>query len=200
MRLYTIESGLMGNNTYIVVDEDSKCAAIIDPARRNKELEHFIKENSDISFEYIFLTHAHFDHSRDAGRIRALTGAKIALHRLENALLEEELAKDGTPGTGDILLSGGETLTCGKLNFEIIHTPGHTAGGICIICGDIMFTGDTLFKGTIGRTDLGGDAGQMRNTLKNILAKIERDFLVLPGHGERTTLAEEQKSNLYLCI
>lgn len=200
MKLVTLESGIMGNNTYVVIDEENSLAVIIDPARKNRALEQFIADNPGIRFEYIMLTHAHFDHSRDAGRVRALTGAKIVLHRLEEALLESELEQEGTPGKGDILLNGGETIKCGNLAFEILHTPGHTAGGICIICKDYMFSGDTLFSGTIGRTDLGGNPLQMRNTLKNILAKIERDYTVLPGHGERTTLAREQKYNMYLCI
>lgn len=198
MRVETINSGIMQNNTYAVID--GGVGVIIDPSRNNRKLEKFIDENPDVVFKYIILTHAHFDHSWDAVKVREKTGAKIALHRLDQDMFDEVMRAAKTPGKADILLENGDVLECGGLSLEILHTPGHTAGSVCVLCGDYMFSGDTLFKGTVGRTDLGGNVDEMRGTMKNVLAKIEKDYTVLPGHGEKTALREEQRFNRYLCL
>ncbi len=198
MKLSCIESGMMGNNTYVLIDDKNKVGVIIDPARRNRTLENFVA-NSDSKFEYILLTHGHFDHVWDAKRVKDATGAKIAIHHADAAMLEAELVNAGNAGTADILLEDGMEITCGEICLKIVHTPGHTSGSVCIICGEYMFTGDTLFKDSIGRTDLGGNNEEMMATLKK-LAETEGEYKVFPGHGEATTLEREKAQNRFLCF
>ncbi len=198
MNVLRIKSGLMDNNTYLVLDKEHKVGVIIDPAKRNHFLVDYLV-GSEYKFKYIILTHGHFDHVWDTQKIKDITGAKIAIHQNDAKMLEKELENAKTGGKADILLNGGEVLECGNMSFDIIHTPGHSAGSICIACEDALFTGDTLFRDTIGRTDLGGDSAQMLETLKK-LAKIERDYTVFPGHGDKTTLEREKAYNRYLCF
>lgn len=203
MQLLKIVSGKMGNNTYIIADEGAKTAVIIDPAWNNKELEQFVQKMSgELEFSHIVLTHGHYDHVRDTGKIKSLTGAAVAIHPGDAALLESETANMPFPAAADILLSDRGVIRIGGLGLSVLHTPGHTPGGVCLALEDYLFTGDTLFYGTVGRTDLaGGDKGQLEASLKK-LAGLERDYILLPGHDRSSRLSYEKQHNGYMlsCI
>lgn len=186
MDIRVFKSGLMANNTY-VLEQDGVCA-IIDPARRNTKLFDYIDGKK---VEYILLTHGHFDHVWDAGKLRDLTGAKIAIHGGDTGYLEYELDRAGTPGKADIILSDGDEI----FSLKVMHTPGHSKGSVCFVKDDVIFSGDMLFKGTVGRTDFdGGDMQEMMDSIDKLKA-LDGDFKVYPGHNDETTLDAERKEN-----
>lgn len=200
MRVLTLPVGGIDTNCYIVWDEETRLSAVIDPgdepARILKEL-----EDRALALTYIFLTHGHFDHILAVPRVRAKTGAKTVIHALDAACLTDEgralarYRKGDAGAPADILAQDGDTFTVGALTFTFMHTPGHTRGSCVILCGEYMFSGDTLFEGDCGRCDLpGGDLGAMMRSLRK-LAGLEINYKVCPGHGPATTLETEKKQN-----
>ncbi len=203
MLIKSISVGPLQANCIIVADDVSKKALVIDPGDESDRLIGIIN-TMGLSVEVIVCTHGHFDHIAAVGDIKKQTGARVALHRDELALYEG--AKDmaafwghsiDAPPDPDILLSEGDTLTIGDLNFSVLHTPGHSPGGICLYGGNTVITGDTLFKGSIGRTDFyGGDMEKMRLSFQKLMA-LPEDTNVLPGHGPDTTIGHEKKFNMF---
>lgn len=181
-------------NCYIIHEETSKKCCILDPGYDAD----FILDKLDslgLTLEAILLTHGHFDHVGAVRDLVAETGCDVYIHPAElglpSAITAGPLYHTHTYGEGD-------RLTLAGLSFTVLHTPGHTPGSVCLCFGDQMFCGDTLFAGSIGRTDLpGGDSKTMGQTLRR-LAALEGDFRVWPGHGEPSTLIEEQRYNPYL--
>jgi len=206
MRIETIVSGQLSNNTYIIIDEDTHKCAIIDPALHSNGIIEFFRENPQLEVEYIIATHGHFDHVTQIAVIKEMFGGQVIIHKDDEELLKspnnlyyvrQTNAKNKILHA-DILVSGGEVLELGSLQLQIIHTPGHSKGSICIRCGDYLFSGDTLFKDDVGRTDLyGGSEVELRNSIKNVLGQIKENLIVLPGHYERTTLNYEKENNPY---
>jgi len=191
MTIKAIRSGIMGNNTYIL-EKDGECA-VIDPARRNKALVEYLESENAPKLKYILLTHGHFDHVWDAGKLREMTGAKIAIHKEDANQLEIELQNAGTPGKADMFVDDGDEI----FGLKVMHTPGHSRGSVCFLTEDEMFSGDTVFEGTIGRTDFeGGSPEVMRESLRRISA-LEKDYVIYPGHGGATTLNREKADNPY---
>ena len=208
MKIYRMVLGPVSTNTYLVAD-DAGNTAVIDPADRpNDIIAHLRAKN--LTPRAILLTHGHFDH------IGAIKGLKEAYPDLpviigrddEYRLKESELRKESwlTPAmmeqyTGlaaTRTLCDGDTIDVGALHFDVITTPGHTEGGVTYRCGDYLFTGDTLFCGSIGRTDFaGGNYAQLISSLKK-LAQLPGDYTVLPGHDMDTTLEAERKTNYYV--
>jgi len=203
MVLECIPTGMFGSNCYIAGDNGD--GVVIDPGT---DVETIIKtaEKNGLTIKFIILTHGHIDHICSANKLRQLTGAHIAAHRDEidiitnpqyngSALFGEAAAFNNV----DIVLTDGDIIESGGLKLEIIHTPGHTPGGICIKTGDNLFTGDTLFRKSIGRTDLGG--GNYKNliySIKSRLMTLEDEVKVYPGHGESSTIGFERKNNPFL--
>jgi len=199
MLIKTLTVGMMQNNCYIVTDEATMKCAIIDPGAESNTILDYIESNK-LKPEAIFITHGHFDHSMalegvlDAVSIPVYINKKEVKKRgaRERHLLEEyknmKYCKDG------------DAVCVGNLVFEIIDTPGHSPGSITIICNDALFTGDTLFHGDCGRTDLEG--GSRETILRSLrrLAELEGDFEVYPGHEESTTLNTERNNNLDMRI
>ena len=201
MNILTYRLGMVSTNCYLVYDEKLNKACLIDPACYDEKITNTISSKG-LSLEYIILTHGHFDHSLGANAFREATGAKIAVHRLETEYLENpnKSMTGGETISADILLDENDILTFGGISLKVIHTPGHTKGSCCFICESekIMFSGDTLFKGSIGRYDLyGGNYNILMKSLQK-LKNIKENYKVYPGHGDSTTLDREIAGNPYL--
>ena len=206
MKIIHSKVGPVHTNCYIVYDEKTKDAAIIDPGEKALALLEMIKEN-DLNLKYIFLTHAHFDHIIAVSKIQQETNAQVVAHKKEVHFLSGEYVNKNygryirgeyiQPNV-DILAKDGTELEIGNMKAKFISTPGHTKGSCVIQIENALFTGDTLFAGECGRCDLeGGDFKEMLTSLKK-LADIPQNFDVYPGHEGFTTLDAERKSNRYM--
>jgi len=181
------------NNAYLLIDDNVLKAAVIDPALGADVILSKAQELS-VQITHILNTHGHPDHICDNRRIKEETGAKLYIHELDAyRLLYNPFSNDPIPPTADTLLKGGEIIEVGSLKVEVIHTPGHTEGGCCFYLAEegVIFTGDTLFAGNIGRTDLdGSDPSAMLKSLKKLFT-LPKSVKVYPGHGYSTTIGDE---------
>ena len=203
--------GQLETNCYILGDEKSKDALCIDPAGKVDEI-MAAANKAKLSIKYIINTHGHFDHVGGNGPLKKITGAKLAIHSEDVMLLESvalqgaKFEMDAVPSPSpDILLKDGDTIKVGNLMVSVIHTPGHSQGGICLFLKltdnneEILFTGDTLFAGSIGRTDLpGGSYKDIIASIKNKILPLGDNVKLLPGHGPETTIGREKKFNQFL--
>ncbi len=197
--------GYLAANCYIIGDTENKKAVIIDPGGDADEILAVVDE-CEFEVEYIILTHGHADHIAGLKKVKEATCAKVAIHEKDaNMLLSaadnlsQHIGSGFVMSPADIYLYGGEKLTVGDLVLEIIHTPGHTPGGITIKINNMIFTGDTLFAGSIGRTDFpGGSYEQLLSSVKDKLLKQPDDVKIFPGHGPGSTIGQERKSNPFL--
>lgn len=181
-------------NCYIVCPEGSGRCVVIDPGYEPDTILGKCEELG-LTVEAILLTHGHFDHVGAVRELAADTGCRVYLNPAETAM-PTMLTAGKLYYTDE--LSDGLTFTAAGMDFSVLSTPGHTPGSVCLITDKILFSGDTLFAGSCGRTDLpGGDFDQMRSSLAR-LAALEEDYWVLPGHGESTTLASEKRHNPYM--
>ena len=204
MKLEKIVEPYFGENMYILIDEETKKCAVVDPGGASDKILNYIKVNS-LELEYILLTHGHGDHIGAVNTIKSKTNAKVVAHNDEQELLNnnrKNLSYSMHCGPqeldADIYVHDKDKLELGNLKLSFIHTPGHTKGCMCIRVNDDMFTGDTLFAGSIGRTDLyGGDYKQIEKSLRK-LAKYEDKVKIHPGHGPSSTLGIEKMSNPYM--
>lgn len=209
--MITIETFIVGHiatNCYIITDTATNRRAVVDPGYKSAELTNRIKELGTDTFDYILLTHGHFDHIWFASGIRELTGAKIVISEDDAPFLTDgSLNLSANFGlrnisdlTADVTLKDGDHLMLGNTCIKFIRTPGHTIGSGCYVSFEdkIVFSGDTLFKLSMGRTDfVTGNEAEIMKSL-NRLASLEGDFDVLPGHGDKTTLDYERKNNPYV--
>lgn len=196
--------GPLEENTYIIGDEESKKAIVIDPGDEPDRIMDVIKE-SCLEVDSIICTHAHFDHIGAAGDIKRETGAPIILHR--DDLETYDLAKDQAALWGygvddlpkpDSFIDEGNDVRVGNLNFKVMHTPGHSRGGICLYGEGIVITGDTIFQGSVGRTDFpGGSIEKLKESFKRLL-DLPDETHVLAGHGPETTIGKEKTGNFFV--
>ncbi len=204
MIIETIEDRFMGENTYLLGDEKTKKCAIIDPGASLVDILSAVKVRN-LTVEYIILTHGHADHIGNVKKLKAETNGKIVAHENEKELLidrKKNLSVRFPCGPqefdADIYVKDKERLEIGELRLTFMHTPGHTPGGMCIKVGNHMFTGDTLFAGSIGRTDFyGGDFKAMTKSL-NKLANQDGNITIYPGHGPTSTIEREKLTNPYM--
>ncbi len=200
--------GPLGANCYIVADILSGECAVIDPGGYTRELENALKDERGVKLKYILLTHGHFDHISGVGELKEKhPEMKICIHALDAQCLNDpkmSLADGFAPGSfkkgvsADILLHDGDKLRLGQNEIEVIGTPGHTRGGVTYKMGDILFTGDTLFRFTYGRTDFfGGSSADLERSIYRLFA-LEGDYVVYPGHNISTTLSYEREHNRIL--
>lgn len=188
--------GAYQTNCYIVFDEDNN-AVIIDPGdEANKIIETIDKKG--FKPEKIIITHAHPDHFGAAKEVEKKYGVKIYTGEIEDKILEKRSSEIGNKLNADILLRQGDEVEFSGNAFKIIETPGHTPGGICLLLNNVLFSGDTLFRSSIGRTDFeGGDYDQIIDSLLKLM-KLPEDTLVLPGHGPETTIGFEKENNPFI--
>ena len=204
MKIDKIVEPYFGENMYILIDDETKKCAIVDPGGASEKILTYLKQNS-LDLEYILLTHGHGDHIGSVNYIKSKTNATIVAHSYEKEILNDNrknLSYSMHCGAqelnADVYVNDKDKLELGNLKLSFIHTPGHTKGSMCIRVNDDMFTGDTLFAGSIGRTDFySGDYKQIEKSLKK-LSKFEDKVKIHPGHGPSSTLGIEKMSNPYM--
>lgn len=196
MKIRVLQVGPIGTNCYLLEDETTNAAAIIDPGGEGKRILDLVQADG-MDVKLILLTHAHFDHTGGVAELhKALPDVPVYLHPADAELLGSQVFP--AIGVPTVPYDEGDTLTLGSLTISVLHTPGHTPGGVCLKVGDALFTGDTLFQGSMGRTDFaGGSYEQIIASLKR-LAALPGDYHVLPGHMGTSTLEAERKSNYYM--
>ncbi len=192
-------------NCFIVGCEETKAAAVIDPGDDADKILMALAESA-LTVSYIINTHGHFDHVGANSRIKAVTGADILIHSLDEPMLSQlsasasawGLKSDNSP-PADRTLEDGDTVTFGNITLTVFHTPGHTPGGISLFTEGHVFVGDTLFAGSVGRTDFpGGDFETLKASIRNKLFVLDDDVIVYPGHMSRTTIGREKQSNPFV--
>ena len=194
MKIDSIMVGPIMTNCYLLSDETAGVCALIDPGDEAPRVLDMVAR-SGCQLQYILLTHGHYDHVGAVAALKKATGCKVYMDPVDAQ------GSQLLPLTPDVLTDNwpaNDELTIDELTFTIYHTPGHTRGGVCLSCYGLLFSGDTLFAGSMGRTDLpGGNDAQMLASLRR-LAQIEGDYTVYPGHMNATTLAREKTMNPYL--
>ncbi|MDD5017873.1 MAG: MBL fold metallo-hydrolase [Eubacteriales bacterium] len=206
MKVEQIAVGELYANAFIVYQEESNKAFVVDPGADFEKIKERLKARGIGEVTHILLTHGHFDHIGAAAALKQETGAKICIHERDLPMLKSGrhnlavFSGFSIPECeADIILKGGETIAAADMDVAVLHTPGHSGGSVCYLCGDALFAGDTLFYMSVGRTDFpGSDSAEYRHTLDTVLRGIRRDYDVYTGHGIRTTLYAEFKSNPFL--
>ena len=203
MNIQTIPVGPIGTNCYLVTDEKTKKTVIIDPGAKSARLKRAMEETGVENIAAVLLTHGHFDHVMGLPMVKELTGAPVYIHEADAVFLEpggpnHRFFRSDPAGKPDRLLREGDTIECGALVFSVLSTPGHTPGGCCYLCEDVIFSGDTLFYRETGRADFPySDYEEELRSLEKLRA-LPGDYTVFPGHGRSTTLQEEREKNPYM--
>lgn len=205
MKIVRIPAGVYAANCYLIYSEAKRDGIIVDPGGDADSIIDYIKREN-LNIDKIILTHGHGDHIGGVIELKEKLGAKVMIHKDD-----VELLKDGSKNLSttmsmgaieiqpDIELNDGDIIEFGEFKAEVIHTPGHTKGGICLKIEDKLITGDTLFVGSVGRTDLlGGDHNKLIKSIKEKLMILPDEIEVLPGHGGSSTIGHERKSNPFL--
>lgn len=201
MKITTVVTGAVYTNTYILTDEATGDTAVVDPGEYTAELADVCAQAGWSSIKYILLTHCHFDHILGVCALREKTGAKVVICAPDDEALGSGrlngavyfgFGDDAFPAA-DIVVHDGDRIYIGSLELTVMHTPGHTPGSCCYICGDVIFCGDTVFAyGGYGRTDLpGGSISELKKSLDRIFS-LEQDYRLLPGHEDTSTLKKER--------
>ena len=195
-------------NCYIVEDETTKETMVIDPGGEPEKIIEMLDSLGIDNLKYIYLTHCHGDHFGGILELKNKKGGKILIHREDaEGLYNTQISLTHYIGMQDIILKAdsrvenGDKIHIGNIEFEVIHTPGHTKGGTCLYCREegLLFSGDTLFKGTWGRTDLPTSSFEaIINSITNKLAVLPDNTIVYPGHGHLTRIREEEP--IYLTL
>jgi len=196
--------GPFATNCYIVGSEANKEGIIIDPADEARLILSQV-ESLELDIKLIVLTHGHLDHIGALKEVKEAIGAEVAIHGDDVSLLQDHSlgALFGlfypTPSPPDRLLKDGDSLDIGDLHFLVLHTPGHSPGGICLLGHGVVFSGDTLFNYGIGRTDFpGGSYSQLMNSIHSKLMVLPDDTIIYPGHGPDSTIGTERQGNPFL--
>ena len=199
MQISVLPLGDLGANCYVVADEAARACAVIDPGDEGERVAQALS-SLNLNVQAILLTHGHFDHVGGVRALRDATGAPVYLHSAD-ASLPGQLAGDRPDAFLD--LARETPAPVGSITVEVLETPGHSQGSVCFLCrqagaDDALFTGDTLFQGSCGRTDFpGGSMEEMLASLKK-LSQLPGDYRVYPGHGGETTLEQERRYNPYM--
>ena len=198
MKVSVMQVGPIGTNCYFLQDEESGLLAIIDPGDDWERILHQVKK-AEGEVKYILLTHGHYDHTTAVpDLVKALPGVQVYIHQADANGAGSQLFPLAAQVKDLNNYDEGDTLTLGSLTIEVLYTPGHSPGSVTLKVGDVLFTGDTLFCGSCGRTDLrGGSYEEIMESLKR-LGELEGDFHVCPGHDRTSTLERERKYNPFL--
>ena len=200
MKCFVMGNG--GTNCYVLTDSEKNCVIIDCEGDAGIFEDYFEKNNRKPS--YIILTHGHGDHISAVDEIKEKYGCKVCAGEHETRVLQDPAINLSCYMGGDVsiipdvLLKDGETFTVGEMSFKVMHTPGHTEGSICLLIGDCIISGDTLFQGSCGRTDF--ETGDYKEIIKSLkkLSELKGDYKVFPGHGPSTTLDYERKNNPFM--
>lgn len=201
MIIKTFIAGFLENNMYLVLDETSRKGVLIDATECLPEI---IEDAKGYEIEYIFLTHGHFDHILGLNELKQALNAKAVIN--ENDIIVSDNVNEFTrlfnmpdcvPPKYELFVNDGDEINVGNMKFKVITTPGHTEGSVCYLIDDKLFSGDTLFRESVGRTDLfGGNFTKIKDSVKNKLFKLDEKMTVYSGHGPTTTIRHEKKYNL----
>lgn len=202
MLVETLVVGMIQANCYIVADETTREAVVIDPGGDAPVIARAL-EAKKLKPVAILATHGHFDHVAALTGMKRTTGAPIALHRGDLPLVQNMASQGLFFGVQvepapppDRFLEDGETVAFGNLSLQVIHTPGHSQGSVCFLVGKSVFVGDLLFAGSIGRTDLqGGDYDTLIRSVRTRIFTLPDDTTVYPGHGPATSVGTEKRTN-----
>jgi len=205
MQVRTLALGPLQTNCYVVWDEETREAAVIDPADEAQRILALVNEKQ-LTVRYIVDTHAHADHILANSALHEATGAPVCVGERDAPLLTDSMgnlsAWAGFPyraREADRLLREGDELTLGNLTLKVLDTPGHTPGGISLLAPGCVFSGDCLFEGSIGRTDFpGGNTRQLLATIREKLLSLPDDTIVYSGHGPATTIGAEREGNPFV--
>ena len=192
-------------NCYIVGCEETKVAAVIDPGDEADRILIILAE-AGLTVQTIVNTHGHFDHVSANQRMKEVTGAELLIHALDAPMLSQLSATAASWGMSsedspppDRTIAHGDVVQVGNIDLTVIHTPGHTPGGISLHSNKAVFVGDTLFAGSIGRTDFpGGDFGVLKTSIQEKLFSLDDDVTVYPGHMGLTTIGQEKRTNPFV--
>ena len=188
------ELGIYFVNCYLIREEQSKSCAVIDPGGHANKVLNYLEEN-DLTLEAILLTHGHFDHVGAVKELAEKTGCKVYLHA-DDLQMPEDLTAGPLYYTHHY--DEGDVLELAGLTIQVLHTPGHTAGSVCLMVDDAIFSGDTLFSHSCGRTDLAtGSPEAITRSLARLKA-LDGNYRVFPGHNRATTLAVEREYNPFM--
>ncbi|MFA5903711.1 MAG: MBL fold metallo-hydrolase [Desulfobacula sp.] len=205
MIIKKLEVGPIMANCFILGCESTKEAVVIDPGDDADRILMTLAK-SELKVKYLINTHGHFDHVGANKRMKDVTGAQLAIHPDDEPMFQElsrsammfGLSAENSP-PADILLKDGDEISFGTITLKVIHTPGHTKGGISLYTKGHLFAGDTLFAGSIGRTDLGGgDYDTLISSIKEKLLILDPETVVYTGHGPETTIGNEKRMNPFL--
>ncbi|MBI5234829.1 MAG: MBL fold metallo-hydrolase [Deltaproteobacteria bacterium] len=205
--LKTLTVGALEVNCYVLSDDSSKEAVIIDPGGDAQAIISVVKKNG-FKVRWIVNTHGHFDHVGADEELRRVFNCPVAMHGVDVDMLLEAHehgvifgVKTEPQKRPDVILEDGSLINAGGITLRVIHTPGHTRGGVCLYdeAGGRLFTGDTLFAGSVGRTDLdGGSFAVIMDSIRNKILPLGHAVKVYPGHGDATTIGKEEKTNPYI--
>lgn len=186
VRIKKLEVGFLENNCYILTCEQTWETVIIDPAAQGTRI---LNNCKGLRVKYILITHGHLDHIGALSELKASTKALVGIHFMDASSL---------PFTPDIFLEGGSSLVFGNLELRVIHTPGHTRGGICFLIDKYLFSGDTIFPGGPGNTALpGANYSDIINSIWQKIFVLPDNTIIYPGHGLETTVGREKQSGIY---
>ncbi len=202
MILKTFIEPPIGNNNYLIIDEQSREAALIDCSAIDKDIQNAI-EKEGATLKYILLTHGHFDH---VAGIRNNPDIKVVMNEQDMNWLKKVnqfMPMFGMPEMTipriDTFVNDGDTIKLGNLEIKVIHTPGHTQGGVCYLVEDKLFTGDTIFRESVGRCDLeGGNFNQIVESIENKIFTLPEEISIYPGHGKMTSVGWEKEHNRFM--
>ena len=205
MKVVPIPNGQFAENCYLVVDEARRACAIVDPGEEAELIAHRVAALG-LTPVAIWLTHAHLDHVMGVARLKRETGAPVCLHPADRELYDHAVQQGlafgipvEPPPPPDRPFTHGEVVRVGDCVFTVRHAPGHSPGSVCLVGDGVVFTGDVLFAGSVGRTDLpGGDFETLRKSIERELLVLPDSTIVYSGHGPETTIGQERRANPFL--
>ncbi len=196
MILHRLTVGAYESNCYIVGSESANEGVVIDPGDDGARI---IKQIGDLKIKLIILTHGHIDHIAAVNKVRAATGAPVAIHPGDMGALKARIAVTPEEQSKIKLLQGGDVINFGDKQLTVLHTPGHSPGSICLLVDKVCFTGDTLFNFSIGRYDFpGGSGAQIMKSIHSKLMTLPDDTAIYPGHGTDSTIGNERRRNPFI--
>ena len=196
MNIKTLPVGQLETNCYVVVNEQRLECVVIDPGDESNTILDYIEENK-LKCCAILLTHGHYDHVGAVKEIMEQTGCEMYINPRDEGYEPGMSGMKFKMPEGGKYYDEGDVITAAGLEFKVLATPGHTPGGVCLICGNALFTGDTLFRGSCGRTDLPGGSMRMEMASLKRLCTLPGDYEVYPGHMDSSTLERERRFNHY---